>query len=897
MRIIAYLRSLWLGLMRRNRAQRALDDEVRVYVDLLAAEYERVGMPPGEARRRALVETGGIEQVKEVTRDAWVGEGITTFARELRFTLRGLRNAPVFLVIAVSILAIGIGGATAIFTVIKGSLLRPLPAVSHPEELVSLEPTKGEKLLYDFSYLDYRDLREQSRSLAGVAGYDGTYMTLEDRRGQRRSAWVSYVTGNFFSVLGVAPAAGRLIQPADEEAANPVVVLAYDLWQERYGGDPGVIGSTVDLAGHPLTVIGVAPPSFIGAMLMHPMELWIPITTLPTLVSAPGLRDSRSEKYLRLVGRLAPGRTTDDAQRELSLLASRLAVAYLVNEGHGIRVFPGAGMTVEERTALAKLPRLLAVAVGLLLLIACANVANLSLVRAAARRRELATRLALGASRRSLFGRLLLEGAVLATVGTLLGVGIAQLLVRSQSVVSTIAGMPTRVGLDVTLDRRVLILALGVSAFTALVVSIAPVLQVMHVSPGAVLKDGAVGAVRRRPFGQRALVAAQIAASLVLLASAAIVYNTFRRALAVNLGFDARGLIAASADYWEARLDIAGGIAYQREWLRRAGEGPGIAAVAVASVVPPSSWARERWIFRGGEEPPPGTRLGDSPAGGIRAYIDEVSPGFFEVMKLPITMGRGFVESDDERGERVVVVSRRLAAIAWPNENPIGRMLSLPATDSKRLPAMRVVGVAGDVRFASIFDEAPAVAYMPAAQHPGESHIFAVRSRDGSTVPDATIRRIGTATDARVSMYTNVVTEMVDEQLGPQRVASAWIGVFGVIALLLAVIGLYGVVAQGVLHRTRELAVRSALGATPRGLVSLVIGDGMRIAGVGAVVGVVTGAVALKMLQSQFDGVSVSDARGAAVAVGVVCVAMVGACWVPARRAGRLNAGEALRCD
>jgi predicted permease len=484
-------------LTRRERAERSLDDEVRAYVDLLAAEYERAGMAPPQARRRALVEIGGIEQVKEATRDAWVGEGIATLVRELRFTLRGLRNAPAFLVIAVTILAIGIGGATAIFTVIKGSVLRPLPAVSHPEELVSLEPTKGERLLYDFSYLDYRDLREQTRSLTGLIGFDGTYMTLEDSHGPRRSAWLSFVTGNFFSELGVTPAAGRLIQPADEEAGSPVVVLAYDLWQERYGGDPGVIGSKVDLAGHPLTVIGVAPPKFIGAMLMHPMELWIPITTLSTMGTEPEMRTSRSITTLRLVGRLAPGRTMDDAQRELSLLAARVADMYEADEDHGIRVFPGAGMTFDERTALAKLPRLLAVAVGLLLLIACANVANLSLVRAAARRRELATRLALGASRRSLFGRVLLEGAVLATVGGAFGVVLAQLLVRSHSIVTTIAGMPTRVGLDVGIDRRVLVVALGVSLFTAIVVSIAPVLQVMHVSPGAVLKDGAAGAVRR----------------------------------------------------------------------------------------------------------------------------------------------------------------------------------------------------------------------------------------------------------------------------------------------------------------------------------------------------------------------------------------------------------------
>ncbi|HEX7051197.1 MAG TPA: ADOP family duplicated permease [Longimicrobiales bacterium] len=898
MRILATVRGLWLTLLRRGRAERSLDDEVRAYVDLLAAEYEEAGMAPGLARRRALIETGGIEQVKEATRDAWVGRGIFTFVRDLRFTLRTLRNAPAFSVLAVTILGIGIGGATAIFTVIKGSLLQPLPAVSDAGGLVTLEPVKDGTLRYGFSYLDYRDLREQTRSLAGLIGYDGTSMTLEDRRGPRRSAWVSYVTGDFFSVLGVRAAAGRLIQPADEEAANPVVVLAYDLWQERYGGDPGVIGSTVDVAGYPLTVIGVAPPRFIGAMLLYPMELWIPFTTVPKLVSAPGMLDSRSGRFLRLVGRLAPGTTVDEAQQELSLLAARLADAYPADEGRGIRVFPGAGMTVEERTALGKLPHLLAAAVGLLLLIACANVANLSLVRAAARRRELATRLALGASRRSLFGRLLLEGAVLAAAGALLGIGIARLLVRSQSIVRTIAGMPERVGLDVTLDRRVLIVALAVSALAALAVSIAPVLHVMRVPPGAVLKDGAAGAVRRRSFGQRALVAGQIAASFVLLASAAIVLNTFRRVLATDPGFDARGVAIASADFEEAKLDSAQVMAYRREWLRRAAAEPSIAGVAMASVVPPAPWVRPGWVFRGGEEPPPGARLDGSPAGGRRAYVDVVSPGFFDVMHVPITAGRGFLESDDNGAAPVVIVSRRLAAAMWPKENPIGKMLSLPAAGGRRRPAMRVIGVAGDVRLASIFDEAPPVAYMPVAQHPEEDvDLFVVRSRSGGGALEATIRAIGAAADARVPLHTRVVTEMIDEQLQPQRIASAWIGVFGAVALLLAAIGLYGVVAQGVLQRTRELAVRSALGASPRGVISLVIADGMRIAVIGSVIGVVAGAVALRVLQSRFAGVSVVDAPAAVLAAAAVCVATVAACYLPARRASRIDLLEALRCD
>lgn len=895
MEILAVLRSAWLVLARRNRAERALNDELQTYVDLVAAEHESAGMAPDAARRRALVETGGIEQVKEAARDAWIGNGIATAVRELRFTLRALRKAPVFSLIAVTILAIGIGGATAIFTVIKGSLLQPLPAVSHPSELVSLEPTKGNALLYDVNYPYYRELRQQSRSLAGLAGYDGTYMALEDRWGPRRSTWVSYVSGNFFSVLGATPAMGRLIQPVDESNANPVVVLAYDLWQARYGGDSSVIGSTVDLAGHPMTVVGVAQPRFIGAMLMHPMELWFPLTGISSLV--PTMRDNHADTYVRLVGRLAPGNTPSDAEREFSVLAQHLADAFPAEEGHGIRVLRGAGMTVEERTGLAKLPRLLAVAVGLLLLIACANVASLSLVRAAARRRELATRLALGASRRSLVGRLLLEGGVLASVGALLGVGFARILVGAQSIVGTVAHMPTRVGLDVALDRHVLGAALAASAITALIVSIAPVLHVIHVQPGAVLKDGAAGAVRRRSVGQRALVATQIAASLVLLASAAIVFSTFRRVLATDLGFDARGLTAASADLSLTQFDSTQTIAYRRDWLRRAAEEPSIAGVASASVVPPAEWARARWIFRGGQEPPPGTRLGDSPAGGLRAYLDRVSPGFFDVMRLPISIGRGFAETDNDGGARVAVVSRRLAAEMWPNENPIGKMLSLPASASRRTPAMRVVGVAGDVRFASIFDDPPPVVYVPIGQHEGGSPTFVLRSRAGSKISDSTIRRIGVATDTRVLMSTNVGASMIDEQLQPQRVASAWIGVFGVIALLLAAIGMYGVVAQGVLQRRRELAVRSALGATPGGLLSLVIGDGMRIAAIGAALGVVVGLGALRVLQSQFAGVSLIDARAAAVASALLCVTMMGACYVPARRASLLDPVDSLRCD
>ena len=413
--------------------------------------------------------------------------------------------------------------------------------------------------------------------------------------------------------------------------------------------------------------------------------------------------------------------------------------------------------------------------------------------------------------------------------------------------------------------------------------------------PATVLRDGGAGAVRRRGFGQRVLVVAQIAASLVLLASAAIVLNTFRRALATDPGFDPRGLTATAADLAEAKLDSAEAVAYWRAWLQRAAEEPAIAGAALASVVPPAPWSSPRWIFRTGEEPPPGVRPRRRRPAGVRAHFAVVSPGFFDVMSLRIVAGRDF-RDDDEGADPAVVVSRRLAAALWPGENPLGRLISLPAGDGPRRPPMLVVGVADDVRLASIFDDPPPVAYVPRRSTP-VTVCSCSCGAGGTGRARGDARAMGEAIDARVSTYTRTVSELIDAQTRPQRVASAWIGAFGAIALLLAAVGLYGVVAQGVVQRTRELAVRSALGATPAGLVSLVISQGMRMAAIGAVIGAAAGAAALRALQTQFAGVSLADARGAVIAVVVVGVVMAAACYVPARRAARLSPVMALRAD
>jgi predicted permease len=894
MSIASRVSGVWRNLFRRGRAERDLDDELNTYVELRAATYERRGMPPGEARRRARAESGGMEQAKEATRDAWGGAWLVNTTREVRYALRSLRRSPAYVITAVATLAIGIGGATAIFTVINGTLLRSLPAVVQPDRLVGADHILATTTLDDFGYPDFQDLHDQTKSLAGLAAYNGTAVTLHDTAGSTQ-AWVGMVSGDFFSVLGVSPVAGRLIGPTDAipHSPTPVVVLGYDLWQRRFGGATGIIGTKVTIDGDPVTVIGVAPRGFIGAMSLHPMELWVP---LPWMLRAsdpfgPGARGSG---WFRLVGRLAPGRTIGDAQADLGTIMARLAHTYPADSGHSIRVYASGGMTAAERDEASRIPRILAVAVALLLLIACANVATLALVRSSARQRELATRLALGASRRSLVGRLLIEGSVLAAGAAMAGVAVARALVASSAVTTTILSVR---GAEFPLDGRVLAVALAAAGITALAVSIVPALQVLRVPAGTVLKDGTAGAVRRSS-GQRVLVAAQAGASLVLLASAALVIGAMRRALATDPGFDTHHLTFQFLEPARAGLDSTRRLQLYSRLLERAAADPDVAAAAMTTTMPPQEWGTRSAVFRAGEEPSPAEFAGHDLDYKVRSYIDGVSPSLFDVMGIPILRGRAFTEHDDNRAPPVAVVSQRLVDALWPGQDPLGKMFVMPAARGPRQLPIQVVGVARDTRHASLMEGPPLMIYVPIAQRAFSYSYLVLRARREGPLNSNVIRRIlDGAPDRLVVDDATWLADWATSELQPQRAASAWIGVFGAIALLLAALGLYGVVAQGVLQRTRELAVRTALGATPGAIVRLVIGDGMRVALPGVLLGIAGSVAAVGLLRHELAGIGGVDTRAPALAGAVLVLAMAAASALPAWRATRLNPSDALRCD
>jgi predicted permease len=899
MRMVSLLRSIWKNLFQRDRAERDLDDELRVYVDLLADEYERAGMAPALARRAALVDSGGIEQVKDATRDAWAGNAFATAGRELRYAIRSLARAPAFFFIAVTTLTLGIGGTTAMYTIIKGSLLRPLPGVADPEQLVTVERFQNGSVIAELSYPDYLDLRQRSTTLVGLAGSNGTGMMFEGSEA-RRGTWVSFVTDNYFTVLGVRAAAGRLFRATDPDGRVDVIVLGYSLWQQQFSGSRTIIGSTVLIEAHPYTVIGVAEAGFIGAMAPYPMEAFIPIAMSGRVSSVlPGdIVHSRRQGRLRVVGRLADGRNADDAQRELAAIAAHLADTYPTNRNRSVRVWSGASMTAEELAEMSRVPALLSMGVALLLLIACGNVASLSLVRAASRRRELATRIALGATRAALLRQVAFEGIVIATAAGALGIIVAQLLVRSAALVHTVVPLSNP---DLSMDLRVLAVALAAATLTAILVSALPSMQIVRLPPGAVLKDG-TGVGRRRSTGQRFLVAAQVGASLVLLTAAAAVFGSIQRVLAAHDGFDPRGLSDVRFDFHLSARDRetasrTSTLPFYLEIAERAPSHPVIEGAAVASTIPPFQWSTRATLFRQGEEPPSSELAGREMELGLRVETIAVSPTFFDVMRIRLLRGRGFTASDRGGSEPVAIVSERVAQALWTTEDPIGKVIAWPRVEGPPRAPVRVVGVAADTRDLSLSDRPTLAMYVPAHQNPDYYNALIIRSQASMVVLEEAVRSLAAGIDPTgIVIEGRTLADRLKSEVTPQRTATAWIGVFGMVALLLACIGLSGVVAQSVLQRTRDLAIRSALGATPAGILVTILGGGMRLAAMGGIIGFVGVLAAHGMLRSMFATVQLAP-EAIAWPAALLGVAVLAASYIPARRAAHLRPADVLRCD
>jgi predicted permease len=802
---------------------------------------------------------------------------------QVRYACRTLLKAPAFTAAAVLTLALAIGAHTALFTLVNAILLRPLPGIADQGRLVNVHvhaTAPGGVRFGSFSHPNYRDLRDQQRALSGLAAFNGRGVSLGGPSGPELVG-AQLVSGNYFSVLGVQPMRGRLIADADDRApgSSPVAVISHALWQRRFGGDPQAVGRPLTLNGFPFTVVGVAPVGFHGHFVGFPFEVWVPLSMAAQAAPGEDLM-ARQSGWLELVGRLAPGVTAAQAQASLAAVAAQLERDYpTTNKGLGVDLRPMTGIDDSLRPGVLSFLAALQ-AVGLaVLLIACVNVAGLLLARAATRRREVAVRLAVGASRADLVRQLLTETLVLFALGGLGGLAVAAWTADLLHAFQPSFPVPLR--FDLRLDLRVVAFGLGSTLLTALPFGLAPALQASRVDLVPALKNQAAGGPGRSRL-RGLFVAGQVALSVALLAGAGLLVRTLHRARSLDPGFDADGVQTARLDLSLLARDEAYGRAFYRRLVEAVQAAPAVEAVSLTRSVP----------LRG-----TGTlvtpvqvegRAGDPVAVGFNV----VAPRYFETLRLPLVAGRDFRATDGPEAPGVAIVNQALARRFWPDQDAVGRRLQ------RGKAALEVVGVARDSAYGRPGEAPEPHLYLPHAQSFSPRMTLLARARGDLAPLAARIRAevAGLEKDLPV-LESTPLTEAVAFALFPQRMLATIAAALGGLGLLLAGTGLYGVVAYSVSRRAREMGVRVALGARARDLSVMVVREGFTLALYGLLPGLLLAVAAGRVLRSMLHGLSPADplALGAVAAL-LAAVAGV-ASYLPARRASAVDPMVALRYE
>jgi putative ABC transport system permease protein len=807
-----------------------------------------------------------------------------TLLQDVRYAVRTLLKSPGFAAVAIVALALGIGANTAIFSVVKAVLLSPLP-YPDPERLVWVRENNPSSNIFDeaTSAPNYNDWRTQAQSFEGIAAFANTAMTLTDGTGEPERLPAVSASANFFQVVGVAPALGRGFLPEEETTGkNRVVVISHGLWQRRFGASPQALGQTLTLSGNPYTVVGVASADFKSpARGPKPPELWFPI--------AFNFDNSRRRSdYLDIVGRLRTGATIEQAQAELSTIAARLEKEFpSANAGWVVQTQPLHERVVGNvRQALWVLMGI----VGFLLLIACANVANLLLARAAGRRQEIAVRSALGAGRGRLVRQLLTESLLLGLAGGGLG-----LILAAWGVELLVALSPGNIPRleEVGLDARVLAFTFGVSVLTGVVFGLLPALSASKTDLSESLKEGGS---RGSTAGQGArrlrnsLVIAEIAITAVLLACAGLMIRSFRAIQSVDPGFRPERVMTfdfalPSAKYKEQPQIVN----FVDQLTERASGLPGVERAALVDALPLTGGANVlSFVIEGRPDLPP-EKVQD-------AEVFVVTPGYFDVMGIGYVRGERLNEQHREGTPDVVVVNETMARRYWPNEEPIGKRVNLG--DPAKTPWMTVVGIVRDTRNVGLESAPYPQMYGPAAQFPRRGMSFVARtSADPATLVPA-LRRELAALDKELPLYNvRTMEQVLADSVSRRRFQMVLIAAFAGVGLLLAAVGIYGVISYSVAQRSHEIGVRMALGARATDILRLVVGQGLGLALLGVGLGLVAALVLTRLMSRLLYGVSTTDPLTfACVSLALLGVAML-ACLVPARRATKVDPMIALRYE
>jgi predicted permease len=820
---------------------------------------------------------------------------MTSFWQDIRYSLRMIAKAPGFAAIAILTLALGIGANTTIFTWINSALLNPVPGLGNPSEIVALTEGKSGGFPLGFSYPDLEAMRDGQQSFTGITACNFARMSLTGK-GKPQRVWGMLASANYFDVLGVRPILGRGFLPAEDEKPGgaPVAVISYRLWQTRFGASPDIVGQEIEINQHPYTIVGVTPAVFQGNLTGVRFEIWVPMMMEAQLLPQGGLLHDHHYFWLLVFGRLKPGVVPAQAQEEMTLRLKREVKNYPEeHKGHdSVTVYPLWRNPLGLNFFLATLLPMLMTIAGLVLLLACANVANLMLVRSVGRRREIAIRMSLGASRWRLVRQLLVESLMLALAGG----AVAWLITlwTSGTIMEFLPATDFPISLIVRADRTVLLATMVISVLTGVIFGILPALRSSSVAPVAVLKEdtGAASGGLRKARLASGLVVAQISLSLLLLICAGLFIRSFLSAQQIDPGFNPRNVLTASYDLFTAGYSDEKGAEFDRQLVAKLEALPGIQSVALSNRIqlgfggPSTSVKPEGYVSQANEL--------------METAVAIVTPNYPKTMQIPIVKGRDFTPQDTASSQRVAIVSEAFVNRYWPHQEALGKQLNSDLTNEW----FRVVGVARDTKVNNLNEKPTPFLYLPQYQIrrstiPSTSATIIIARVAGDPLNFAkTVENAVHELNAELVVF-EVNSLETSEQFASfgQRIAGTFVGAFGLLALVLAAVGIYGVTAYTTRQRTHEIGIRMTLGASKHDILRLVLGHGLRLTLVGVVLGLAASFALTRYLKSMLLGVTSTDALTFSSVAILLCAVALFACFIPARRAMRLDPMVALRYE
>jgi predicted permease len=853
------------------------------------------------ARRRAPASRAGLSSTAAGDSDRALPAGhaaparkeglMDSFAQDARFAARMLRKQPGVTALVVVTLALGIGANTTVFSFVKAMFLNPL-AVGDVDTLVAVHGTVEEGSAPDASHFpiswpNYRDLREQNDSLSGLAAWGFAQAGIADDAEEPQFEAAELVSANYFDVLGVSPARGRFFRPQEEEpaGAHPVTVISHSLWQERYNAEDDIVGRRIRINGHPFTIVGVAPQGFGGTNVLFDVRLWAPISMHPQMHAYSEFVEQRRWRMFQLAGRLREGVTIARAEADLRTIAARLADEYPDdNRGRLTQLTPLAQAAIDpnQREGFVRSSAFLLAVTGIVLLIACANVANLMLARARGRGREIAVRLSLGAGRWRIVRQLAWEAFLLAGLGGLASIGVA---VAGRELLWAYRPPFLSEVLEIGIDLEVLVFTAVLATATGLAFALAPALRATRVDAATTLREGATAAADRRgrwmPV-RSALVVAQVALSFVAVIGAGLFLSSLRQAQRIDPGFPAARLLLvplspAAQGYTQERS-----LQFYEELEARLQALPQVENVGFGSNPPLTPTFVSRTTIREGDLEDQAVLIG----------TNAVSAGFFDAMQLPLLSGRTFDAGDDDQGRRVIVINDVMARRFWPDENPLGRRVRFLGEQGH----LEVVGVVGSIKYNSLGEEPQPYFYQPVRQQFADAGTFHVRTSDSPTAVAEPVRTIIRELDPQLPLAAfQTATDQIELSLWAPRMGASLLSVFGFLSLTLALVGIYGVLVQLVGERTREIGIRMALGAGRRDVVRLIAAQTLRWMALGGVIGVGGALAASGWVGSFLYGIGGGDPTTYLGTAVLLVLAGLAAASVPARRAAGVDPAVTMR--